>query len=260
MARFVAAVRPPTSTSVGAPAPHVPCPRTPVRAVPKTDKYVPTHRAPGKHKAVRAPRRALRTGVALTGLAAAVTGISVSGGLLTSDPSLTPAAADVSTTTSSPAPQASDATSAPTMSAADLEQRAQDRTASRSAVRRARSGSEKAAALSVSSGTAVTRSENLSEGDPRDIARALLPAYGFSSDQFSCLDSLYMSESGWRIDADNPSSSAYGIPQALTELHDMPAGYMTSAEVQIRWGLEYIQGTYGTPCSAWSFKQGNGWY
>ena len=45
-----------------------------MRAVPKTEKYVPTHRAPGKHKAVRAPRRALRSGVALTGLAAAVTG------------------------------------------------------------------------------------------------------------------------------------------------------------------------------------------
>ena len=112
----------------------------------------------------------------------------------------------------------------------------------------------------MSAGSAVTRSQTLSEGDPRDIARALLPLYGFSSDQFSCLDSLYVSESGWRIDADNPTSSAYGIPQALTQLHELPADYMTSAESQIRWGLEYIQDTYGTPCSAWSFKAGNGWY
>lgn len=231
--------------------------------MPKPDKYVPKHRAPGKHKAARPRQKALRTGVALTGLAAAATGLTVSGGLLADDPSLTPAAADVTRATSS---DTSSETSSETgseaagMSAAELEQRAQRQTASRSAVRQARSGSEKAAALSVSSGTAVTRSEKLSEGDPRDIARALLPTYGFSSDQFSCLDSLYVSESGWRIDADNPTSSAYGIPQALTELHDMPAGYMTSAEVQIRWGLEYIQDTYGTPCSAWSFKQGNGWY
>ena len=48
----------------------------------------------------------------------------------------------------------------------------------------------------MSAGSAVTKSQKLSEGDPRDIARALLPVYGFSSDQFSCLDSLYMSESG----------------------------------------------------------------
>jgi hypothetical protein len=220
--------------------------------VPKSPKYVPTHRAPGKHKAVGVRRRALRTGVALTGLAAAVTGVSVAGGMLGDDAALTPAAADVATTTDS-----SPESAAPSASAVQLEQRAQRSVSSRSA---RRTDKTKATALSMSSGSAVTKSEKLSEGDPRDIARALLPAYGFSSDQFSCLDSLYMSESGWRIDADNPTSSAYGIPQALTELHDLPADYMTSAETQIRWGLEYIQDSYGTPCNAWSFKSGHGWY
>ena len=229
----------------------------------KSEKYVPKHRAPGKHKARRAPGRTLRTGVALTGLAAAVTGVSVSGGVFTTDPgSLTPAAADVASTSDAsetrPAtPTTPDAASDVTLDAAQLEQRAQRSTTSRSA---RRTDAAKTTALTMSAGASVTRSEKLSEGDPRDIARALLPAYGFSSDQFSCLDSLYVSESGWRIDADNPTSSAYGIPQALTQLHDLPADYMTSAESQIRWGLEYIQDTYGTPCSAWSFKQGNGWY
>ena len=226
----------------------------------KSDKYAPKHRAPGKHKAARAPRRALRTGVALTGIAAAVTGVSVTGGLATSDPdTLAPAAADVATTAAG-APTASEpAASEPTAEASTAvdEQRSSRQVASRSA---RRTDKAKATALAMSGGSAVTRSEKLSAGDPRDIARALLPAYGFSSDQFSCLDSLYVSESDWRVDADNPTSSAYGIPQALTQLHDLPADYMTSAESQIRWGLEYIQDTYGTPCSAWSFKQGNGWY
>ena len=110
------------------------------------------------------------------------------------------------------------------------------------------------------SGPGVTRSEDLSEADPREIGRALLPEYGFSADQFSCLDALYVSESNWRIDADNPTSSAYGIPQALTETHDLPPGYMTSAEAQIRWGLDYIADSYGSPCAAWEFKQANNWY
>jgi hypothetical protein len=220
--------------------------------VPQSPKYVPTHRAPGKHKAVRGPRRALRTGIALTGLAAAVTGVSVTGGMFSSDPGLTPAAADVNPTTAS-APVVSGESAG---TSALLAQRAQRQVTSRSSSR----DSTKATALTMSAGPVVTKSQSLSEGDPRDIARALLPLYGFSSDQFSCLDSLYMSESGWRVDADNPSSSAYGIPQALTQLHDLPADYMTSAEAQIRWGLEYIQGTYGTPCSAWSFKSGHGWY
>ena len=219
--------------------------------MPKSDKYVPTHRAPGKHKAARIPGRALRTTIALTGVAAAATGVSISGGMLAGDAQLTPAAADV--TSSAPT------TGASTMSDTDLERREQQAVVSRSAVR-SQTRATKAAALSVAAGATVSRSEKLSDGDPRDIARALLPLYGFSSDQFTCLDSLYESESGWRVDADNPSSSAYGIPQALTQLHDLPADYMTSAESQIRWGLEYIQGTYGTPCSAWSFKAGHGWY
>lgn len=225
--------------------------------MPKPHPYVPTHRAPGKHRAARAPRRAVRSTVVLTGLAAAATGVSISGGLLTSGADLTQAAAagvaaDVSRTNSSTAGSS-------TMSPADAERREQRAVVSRSEAR-SRTTATKAAALSVAQGPAVTRSESLSGGDPRDIARALLPLYGFDSSQFSCLDSLYVSESGWRVDADNPSSSAYGIPQALTQLHDLPADYMTSAESQIRWGLEYIQSTYGTPCSAWSFKAGNGWY
>ena len=225
--------------------------------MPKSDRYVPTHRAPGKHKAARAPRRALRNGLVLTGLAAAVTGVSVTGGVASNDPeTLMPAAADVATAAPTP-DEASRPEAQATAGAAALEQRAQRTTVSRSA---RRADATKATALAMSGGSAVTRSQKLSEGDPRDIARALLPAYGFSSDQFSCLDSLYVSESNWRIDADNPTSSAYGIPQALTQLHDLPADYMTSAEAQIRWGLDYIRDTYGTPCSAWSFKAGNGWY
>ena len=229
--------------------------------MPKSDSYVPKHRAPGRHKAARGPRRALRTGVALTGLAAAVTGVSVTGGLASSDPDLLrPAAADVATSTPSPSVDASPGVAGSTAGAstagATLE-RSSRQVASRSA---RRTDKAKATTLAMSAGSAVTRSEKLSEGDPRDIARALLPEYGFSSDQFSCLDSLYVSESDWRIDADNPTSSAYGIPQALTQMHELPADYMTSAEAQIRWGLDYIQDSYGTPCSAWSFKQGNGWY
>ncbi|MCY7402167.1 MAG: lytic transglycosylase domain-containing protein [Nocardioides sp.] len=222
----------------------------------KPDKYVPTHRAPGKHKAVRAPRRTLRTTLVLTGVAAVATGLGVSGGLLTTPGDLAPVAATPAPTTRTTTGSASGAT---TMSPAAVERREQRDVVSRSAAR-SRTTATKTAALSVAPGAAVSRSENLSEGDPRDIARALLPLYGFDSSQFSCLDSLYVSESNWRVDADNASSSAYGIPQALTQLHDLPADYMTSAESQIRWGLDYIRNTYGSPCGAWSFKAGNGWY
>ena len=216
----------------------------------KSDKYAPKHRAPGKHKAVKsAPHRVLRSSLALTGAAAVATGLVVSNGVLG-----TP-------TDTSAGDLANAAVQGASSVKADgaLERRAETAVVSRSD-RRGATDARKVAALSVGNGPAITRTENLSTGDPRDIARALLPEFGFSDSEFDCLDSLYMSESGWRIDADNPSSSAYGIPQALTQLHDLPADYMTSAESQIRWGLGYIQDTYGTPCSAWSFKSGHGWY
>ena len=143
------------------------------------------------------------------------------------------------------------------LSQAELEDRAAIVSRSDS---RDRTDATKEAALAQEQGGVVTRTEAISEADPRDIGRALLPEYGFSADQFPCLDSLYVSESNWRVDADNPTSSAYGIPQALTSMHDLPADYYTSAEAQIRWGLEYIQDSYGSPCSAWEFKQANNWY
>ena len=91
-------------------------------------------------------------------------------------------------------------------------------------------------------GPAITRHENIADQDPRDIARALLPQFGFSSDQFSCLDSLWVGESGWRVDADNPTSSAYGIPQALPGDKMASAGpdWETNPATQIKWGLGYI--------------------
>jgi hypothetical protein len=110
----------------------------------------------------------------------------------------------------------------------------------------------------VSGGELVT----VKAADPRDIARSMLGAYGWSSDQFSCLDSLYVSESNWNPSAENPYSGAYGIPQSLPADKMASAGpdWRTNPATQIEWGLEYIRDSYGSPCSAWSFKQSNNWY
>ena len=60
----------------------------------------------------------------------------------------------------------------------------------------------------------------------------------------------------------NPSSGAYGIPQALPAAKMASAGsdWRTNPVTQIRWGLDYIESAYGSPCAAESFKQGHGWY
>jgi hypothetical protein len=143
---------------------------------------------------------------------------------------------------------------------AELAERRADEPISRSD-RRSDTDPAKEAALSSQNSPALVLTVDLSDNNPRAIAKTLMPSYGFDPDeQFGCLDSLWVSESDWRINADNPTSTAYGIPQALTGLHDLPAGYNTSAEVQIRWGLDYIRDSYGTPCSAWEFKKLHNWY
>lgn len=90
----------------------------------------------------------------------------------------------------------------------------------------------------------------------------LLLEAGFSLDQMSCLDNLWNKESGWNERAENPSSGAYGIPQSLpgNKMATHGDDWRTNPATQIRWGLDYIDNRYGTPCEAWSHSQATGWY
>jgi hypothetical protein len=99
-------------------------------------------------------------------------------------------------------------------------------------------------------------------GSPQQIAMGMLGSFGWSSSQFSCLDSLWNQESGWNVSASNPSSGAYGIPQALpgSKMASAGADWQTDPATQIRWGLGYIQSTYGSPCGAWAHEEADGWY
>jgi hypothetical protein len=89
-----------------------------------------------------------------------------------------------------------------------------------------------------------------------------MPQYGLSPAEFDCLDNIWTQESNWNVHADNPYSSAYGIPQALpgSKMASAGADWANSAETQIRWGLGYIKDRYGSACSAWSFKRAHGYY
>jgi hypothetical protein len=82
----------------------------------------------------------------------------------------------------------------------------------------------------------------------QDYARGLVGTV-----QWPCLRALWQRESGWRADADNPSSTAFGIAQRLDETSTDPA-------VQIRRGLDYIAHRYGDACAAWAFWQRARWY
>jgi LysM repeat protein len=124
------------------------------------------------------------------------------------------------------------------------------------------SDSGPAPASSTSAGTATLTGES---GSPQSVAASMLVSYGWGSDeqaQDACLVSLWNRESGWNLYATNPSSGAYGIPQALPADKMASAGsdWRTDAATQIKWGLGYILGVYGSPCGAWSHEEADGWY
>ena len=99
-------------------------------------------------------------------------------------------------------------------------------------------------------------------GSPQQIAEAMLGSFGWSASQFSCLEPLWAHESGWSVSAYNAGSGAFGIPQALPGSRMASAGpdWQTDAATQIKWGLEYIKGSYGSPCGAWAHEEATGWY
>jgi hypothetical protein len=220
----------------------------------------PKHRA---SKARRAPRAALKTSLTLSSMAVVATGFAIGSGSLslsadggTADLTTSSSAADLGLGTS--AANDSERTDADVAAAAaDRSQPVVTRSDSR-----AKADPLKKDALSLGAGNTMSRTEDLSDEDPRLIAQALLSEYGWDQDQFGCLDSLWERESHWNVHADNPNSSAYGIPQALPGSKMASAGpdWENNAVTQIRWGLGYIEDRYGSPCSAWGHSQSRGWY
>lgn len=120
-------------------------------------------------------------------------------------------------------------------------------------------------------------------GDPSDIAVALATAeentgtkagnkeyaklfinqeYGWGDKQFACLETLWFRESNWNHKATNPTSGAYGIPQSLPGRKMAAFGddWKTNPATQIKWGANYIEKRYNTPCEALDFFYARNWY
>jgi hypothetical protein len=99
-------------------------------------------------------------------------------------------------------------------------------------------------------------------------AKCLLPKFGWSaSTQWSPLLSLWNQESSWNYRAVNPTTGACGIPQSLPcgkATYNVaavdPNYFLSHTDSQINWGLNYIQGVYGSPSAAWAHEKAYNWY
>lgn len=166
-------------------------------------------------------------------------------------------------------PTAADGSAAATKRAAALNQQGEEIT--RAAKQAAKAAAEAKAAQEAAKARAeaAKRARYAALGyepgttDPREIARQMMAnKWGWGADQYTCLDNIVMRESMWQIDATNPSSGAYGIPQSLpgTKMATVAADWRTNPATQITWMLGYLKDRYGTPCGGWAFKASNGWY
>jgi hypothetical protein len=71
--------------------------------------------------------------------------------------------------------------------------------------------------------------------------------------EYRCLELLWNRESRWDPRANNPKSSAYGIPQLLKLK-------VLDPYLQIDLGLKYISHRHLTPCKAWAYHLKTGHY
>lgn len=112
-----------------------------------------------------------------------------------------------------------------------------------------RSSTRDASSFSVQSSYTVAQVQSM--------ARQIVPA-----DQFQCFSNIVNHESSWNYRASNAGSGAYGLVQALpgSKMASAGADWQTNPATQIKWGLNYMDGRYGSPCGAWSFWQANSWY
>lgn len=91
--------------------------------------------------------------------------------------------------------------------------------------------------------------------------RALMRRAGIPASWFDAINFIVSHESGWRVNATNPSSGAYGLPQALPGSKMASAGsdWRTNPVTQLKWMKGYVSRYGGGPGAA-AFWKSHHWY
>lgn len=85
---------------------------------------------------------------------------------------------------------------------------------------------------------------------------------GIPKSWYEDLNWIINHESGWRVNATNPGSGAYGLPQSLPGNKMASAGkdWRTNPITQLKWMYSYVKGRYGNASNAKHFWQTHNWY
>ncbi|WP_107030778.1 transglycosylase SLT domain-containing protein [Streptomyces sp. NRRL F-2799] len=209
--------------------------------------------------------------------------VGVASGSVAQNNDAEPTAADTTLLAELPADQQAQVQTASLTQQADAQAIAADVSAKKDAEAAARKAAaetaiakkkdaEKAAELAKE--RAESKAAAASRSDVRDVS-SFAPQSSYSvaqiqamarqmvgAGQFQCFSNIVDHESSWNYRAVNASSGAYGLFQALpgSKMSSVGADWQTNPATQIKWGLNYMDSRYGSPCEAWTFWQANHWY
>lgn len=135
-------------------------------------------------------------------------------------------------------------------------------------------GTKKASSSNSSSGSSSSSSSSSNSssssgsvgtttpvGEMQQWAHDYLLANGFTEEDFTALVYIINHESGWNVHATNPSSGAYGLPQALpgSKMASIASDWHDNYQTQIKWFIGYCN-RYGGIQGAYKFWVENHWY
>lgn len=120
----------------------------------------------------------------------------------------------------------------------------------------------KAPSEPTSSGIIGTKNYQVGRGDPslRSMAWSVAQSMGWDQTQFAAWDALINAESGWRPNAQNPTSTAYGLGQFLNSTWRSYGSKTSDPLMQLQYMAKYIKGRYGSPQKALAFHARSNYY
>ena len=118
------------------------------------------------------------------------------------------------------------------------------------------STSSSSSSASASIGTTVPA------GEMQQWAHDYLLSNGYTEADFTATVYIITHESGWSVTATNPSSGAYGLPQALPGSKMVSAGadWATNYQTQLKWFWGYCAQRYGSIQGAYTYWLANHCY
>lgn len=111
-----------------------------------------------------------------------------------------------------------------------------------------------AAATTSDAAHYITTKHTPTPAEARDYVTRRASRAGLGVRDIRCLMLLLHKESRFQVEADSPTSSAYGLFQ---QLHLKPG---TPMRDQVTQGLKYLEARYGSACDAWEHSKNLGWY